>query len=240
MYKRILLKVSGEALSSEGKLLDRDMLGQLCEEIKKIHDAGVEIAIVCGAGNIIRGKFSKELGLDRVQVDNMGMLATVINGLGLQNRLESLGIQTRVMSAIKMDEVCEGYITRRAVHHLEKGRIIICVAGTGHPFFSTDTAAALRASEVGAEVILMAKNGVDGVYNDDPRKNKEAKKYKKLNYTDVLSHDLQVMDQTAVTICKENKIDIFVFNMNDVSNISKAVNEEDIGTIINEEETCYE
>ncbi len=235
MYNRVLLKISGEALSGNNKILDNAMLDVLGEHIQRVYDKGVEIAIVVGAGNIIRGKFAEELGMERVQVDNMGMLGTTINALALQGQLEKRGIPTRVQTAIKMEEVAEPFIVRRAIRHLEKKRVVIFAAGTGQPFFSTDTAAALRAAEVKAEVILMAKNGVDGVYSDDPKKNPEATKFDHLSYMDVITKGLKVMDQTAITICMENNIDLVVFNMNDVSNIVKVVDQAPIGTVISKE-----
>ena len=235
MYNRVLLKISGEALSGNNKILDNAMLDVLGETIQRVYDKGVEIAIVVGAGNIIRGKFAEELGMERVQVDNMGMLGTTINALALQGQLEKRGIPTRVQTAIKMEEVAEPFIVRRAIRHLEKKRVVIFAAGTGQPFFSTDTAAALRAAEVKAEVILMAKNGVDGVYSDDPKKNPEATKFDHLSYMDVITKGLKVMDQTAITICMENNIDLVVFNMNDVSNIVKVVDQEPLGTVISKE-----
>ncbi|MBQ1505558.1 MAG: uridine monophosphate kinase, partial [Erysipelotrichales bacterium] len=180
-------------------------------------------------------KFAEELGMERVQVDYMGMLGTTINALALQGQLEKRGIPTRVQTAIKMEEVAEPFIVRRAIRHLEKKRVVIFAAGTGQPFFSTDTAAALRAAEVKAEVILMAKNGVDGVYSDDPKKNPEATKFDHLSYMDVITKGLKVMDQTAITICMENNIDLVVFNMNDVSNIVKVVDQAPIGTVISKE-----
>lgn len=235
MYKRILLKISGEALSGHGKTLDNEMLDLVSSQIASIYREHVQIGIVCGAGNIIRGKMAEELGMDRIQVDNMGMLGTTINALALQGSLERLNIPTRVQTAIKMDEVAEPFIQRRAVRHLEKERVVIFAAGTGHPFFSTDTAAALRAAEIHAEVILMAKNGVDGVYSDDPRKNPAAVRYDRLTYMDVIQKSLKVMDQTAITICMENSIDLVVFNMNDTQNIMRAVKQEQIGTVITKE-----
>ncbi len=235
MYNRVLLKISGEALSGDSKILDSAKLDVLGEQIQKVYDLGVEICIVVGAGNIVRGKFAQELGLDRVQVDNMGMLGTTINALALQGQLEKRGIPTRVQTAIKMDEVAEPFIVRRAIRHLEKKRIVIFAAGTGQPFFSTDTAAALRAAEVHAEVILMAKNGVDGVYSDDPRINPDAVKFDRLSYMDVITKSLKVMDQTAITICMENHIDLVVFNMNEITNIQKVVEQQPIGTVISKE-----
>ena len=231
MYKRVLLKLSGEALSGEGKLLNQDVLARLAKELKQIQEQGVQLAIVVGGGNIIRGKEMAELGVKRTQGDYMGMLGTVINALAVQNALEQIGVQTRVQTAVEMQKVAEPFILRRAVRHLEKGRIVIFGAGTGSPYFSTDTTAALRASEIDADVILMAKNGVDGVYDSDPKKNPDAKKYDKLNYMDVLNEGLQVMDSTAISMCMDNDIDLVVFNMNEPGNIVKAVNQQVNGTL---------
>ena len=232
MYKRVLLKLSGEALSGEGKLLNQDVLARLAKELKQIQEQGVQLAIVVGGGNIIRGKEMAELGVKRTQGDYMGMLGTVINALAVQNALEQIGVQTRVQTAVEMQKVAEPFILRRAVRHLEKGRIVIFGAGTGSPYFSTDTTAALRASEIDADVILMAKNGVDGVYDSDPKKNPDAKKYDKLNYMDVLNEGLQVMDSTSISMCMDNDIDLVVFNMNEPGNIVKAVNQQVNGTLI--------
>ncbi|MGM9947893.1 UMP kinase [Floccifex sp.] len=232
MYKRVLLKLSGEALSGEGKLLNQDVLARLAEELKEIQEQGVQLAIVVGGGNIIRGKEMAELGVKRTQGDYMGMLGTVINALAVQNALEQIGVQTRVQTAVEMQKVAEPFILRRAVRHLEKGRIVIFGAGTGSPYFSTDTTAALRASEIDADVILMAKNGVDGVYDSDPRKNPNAKKYDRLGFMDVLNEGLQVMDSTAISMCMDNDIDLVVFNMNEAGNIVKAVNQQVDGTLI--------
>ena len=232
MYKRVLLKLSGEARSGEGKLLNQDVLARLAKELKQIQEQGVQLAIVVGGGNIIRGKEMAELGVKRTQGDYMGMLGTVINALAVQNALEQIGVQTRVQTAVEMQKVAEPFILRRSVRHLEKGRIVIFGAGTGSPYFSTDTTAALRASEIDADVILMAKNGVDGVYDSDPKKNPDAKKYDKLNYMDVLNEGLQVMDSTAISMCMDNDIDLVVFNMNEPGNIVKAVNQQVNGTLI--------
>ena len=232
MYKRVLLKLSGEALSGEGKLLNQDVLARLAEELKEIQAQGVELAVVVGGGNIIRGKEIAEMGVKRTQGDYMGMLGTVINALAVQNALEKIGVDTRVQTAVEMQEVAEPFILRRAIRHLEKGRIVIFGAGTGSPYFSTDTTAALRASEIDADVILMAKNGVDGVYDSDPKLNPNAKKYNKLSYMDVLNEGLKVMDSTAITMCMDNDIDLMVFNMNEPGNIIKAVNQTVDGTVV--------
>lgn len=232
-YKRVLLKISGEALAGDqGFGINPIVVKDIAEQIKDAKDLGVEIAIVCGGGNIWRGKTGADMGMERASADYMGMLATVMNGLALQNALESIGLETRVMTAIDMKEVAEPYIRRRAVRHLEKGRIVIFSAGTGSPYFTTDTTAALRAAEIHADVILMAKNGVDGVYDSDPKKNPNAKKYDTLNYMDVLNEGLQVMDSTAISMCMDNDIDLVVFNMNEPGNIVKAVRREVNGTTI--------
>ena len=230
MYKRVLLKLSGEALASGNELFDRAILADLAEEIKGVVNLGVEVAIVVGGGNFVRGKMAEDLNIDRSQVDNMGMLGTVINALAIQGALEQIGVETRVQTAIEMTKVAEPYIPRRAIRHLEKGRVVIFGAGTGYAFFSTDTAAALRASEIHADVILMAKNGVDGIYNADPKLEPSAEKYQTLTYMEVLQKQLQVMDATATSMCMDNDIDLLVFNMNEKNNIIKAVKGESNGT----------
>lgn len=235
MYKRVLLKLSGEALSSSGNNFDPEILKNLAQEIKEVQATGVEIAIVVGGGNFIRGKFAEQLGIDRVQADYMGMLATVMNALAIQSALEQAGVATRVMTAIEMSKVAEPFIVRRATRHLEKGRVVIFGAGTGSPYFSTDTTAALRASEIKADVILMAKNGVDGVYNADPKLDPEAIKYDFLTYMELIQRGLAVMDTTATSMCMDNDIDLFVFNMNEKGNIAKAIRGEVIGTIVKRE-----
>lgn len=235
MYKRVLLKLSGEALSSEHHQLDPAILSSLADQIKEIVNLGVEIAIVVGAGNYIRGKNAEALGIDRVQADYMGMLATMINAIAIQGAFEKKGIPTRVQSAIEMNKIAEPFIVRRAIRHLEKGRVVIFGAGTGSPYFSTDTTAALRASEINADVVLMAKNGVDGVYNADPKIVLDAKKYDIITYMDLLQQGLGVMDSTATSMCMDNDIDLIVFNMNVVGNIKKAVLQEDLGTRITKE-----
>ncbi|MBB5183916.1 UMP kinase [Catenisphaera adipataccumulans] len=232
MYKRVLLKLSGEALSSTGQGFDPNILKRLASELKEVHELGVELAVVVGGGNFVRGKMLSEMGMNRAQGDYMGMLGTVINALAVQNALENEGVDTRVQTAVQMQEVAEPFILRRAIRHLEKGRIVIFGAGTGSPYFSTDTTAALRASEIGADVILMAKNGVDGVYNCDPKTHPEAKRYEKLWYMDVLNQGLKVMDSTAISMCMDNDIDLIVFNMNEAGNIVRAVKQEVDGTLI--------
>lgn len=232
-YKRVLLKLSGEALAGErGFGIDANTVQDIARQIKEAKDLGVEIAIVCGGGNIWRGKVGSEMGMERASADYMGMLATAMNGLAVQSALEREGVDTRLMTAIEMKQVAEPYIRRRAVRHLEKGRIVIFGAGLGSPFFTTDTTAALRAAEIEAEVILMAKNGVDGVYSADPRVDKTATKFEEISYMEVLNRHLMIMDQTAITLCMDNKIDLCVFNMQQDGNIAKAVNGEKIGTRI--------
>lgn len=235
MYKRVLLKLSGEALSSKDHQLDPHILSSLAEEIKEISEMGVEVAIVVGAGNYIRGKSAEKLGIDRVQADYMGMLATVINAIAIQGAFEKIGIPTRVQTAIEMNKIAEPFIVRRAIRHLEKGRVVIFGAGTGSPYFSTDTTAALRASEIKADVILMAKNGVDGVYSADPKVFLDATKYDIITYMDLLQKGLGVMDSTATSMCMDNDIDLIVFNMNEKGNIKKAVMQETLGTKITKE-----
>ncbi len=235
MYKRVLLKLSGEALSAQGQPFDPKVLSSLANELKEVHESGVDLAIVVGGGNFIRGKMVEQMGIDRVQADYMGMLGTLINALAVQNALEQVGVPTRVQSAIEMQKVAEPFIVRRAQRHLEKGRVVIFGAGTGSPYFSTDTTAALRATEIKADVILMAKNGVDGVYNADPKLDESAVKYDRLTYMDLLQQGLQVMDSTATTMCMDNDIDLVVFNMNEHGNILKAVQGSAKGTVISKE-----
>ncbi len=232
MYQRVLLKLSGEALSSSGNNFDPKILASIAQQIKEVYDLGVEIAIVVGGGNFIRGKFAADMGIDRVQADYMGMLATTINAIAVQGALEKIDVPTRVQTAIEMSKVAEPMIIRRAIRHLEKKRIVIFAAGTGSPFFSTDTTAALRASEIKADVILMAKNGVDGVYSSDPKKNLTATKFDILTYMDLLKNNLEVMDATATSMCMQNDIDIIVFNMNEYGNIKKAIMGDNLGTKI--------
>lgn len=229
-YKRVMLKLSGEALAGESKVgIDSVTLGKISDNIKEIFDMGVEIAIVVGGGNFWRGRSSE--GMDRTTADHMGMLATVINSLALQDALEARGIPTRVQTAIEMRQIAEPYIRRRAVRHLEKKRIVIFACGTGNPYFSTDTTAALRTAEIDAEVILLAKK-VDGVYDSDPNKNPDAKKFDRLTHMEILSKELGVMDSTAASLCRDNKIPIIVFGLDEPENIIKVVLGQEIGTII--------
>lgn len=232
-YKRILLKLSGEALAGKkGFGLDPEVLDKISESIKEVHEEGFEIAIVVGGGNIHRGVGGNLKGLDRSTSDYMGMLATVLNALAIQGALESKGLYTRVLSAVDMQEVAEPYIRRRAIRHLEKKRIVIFAAGTGNPYFTTDTTAALRANEVDADVIMKATK-VDGIYDKDPEKHSDAKKFDRLSYIDVINKSIKVMDATAVTLCMENELDIIVFNLFGENNILKAAQGEKIGTIVN-------
>ncbi|HRE39959.1 MAG TPA: UMP kinase [Ignavibacteria bacterium] len=231
-YKRILLKLSGESLmGSQNFGIDSEVLNHIAVEIKKIIHLNIQIGIVIGGGNIYRGLSASKQGVDRATGDSMGMLATVINSLALQNSIEKIGIPTRVQTAIQMDEIAEPFILRRADRHLEKGRVVIFAGGTGNPYFTTDTAAALRASEIKADLVLKGTR-VDGVYDSDPEKNPSAVMYKKLSYEEVLDKNLKVMDLTAITLCMENNLPIKVFNMNISDNLKKVVVGEDIGTLI--------
>ena len=231
-YKRILLKLSGEALSGDqGGGISAEILDHIAEEIKSLWESGVEVALVIGGGNIHRGVAGATKGMDRTTSDHMGMLATVINSLALQDNLERKGVNTRVMSAIEMQQVCEPYIRRRAARHLEKKRVIIFAAGTGNPYFTTDTAAALRANEIDADVIMKATK-VDGIYDKDPMKHKDAVKFDKLKYIDVLNKGIKVMDSAAISLCMDNEIDIIVINMFEKGNIKKIVDGATIGTIV--------
>ncbi len=231
-YKRILLKLSGEALMGErGYGIDHAVLDKITSEVKEVVSLGVEVAIVIGGGNIFRGLSGAAKGMERASADYMGMLATVLNALALQNILENKGVVTRVQSAIEMRELAETYIRRRAVRHLEKGRVVIFAAGTGNPYFTTDTAAALRAMEIGAEVIMKATK-VDGVYSADPMKDKTATKFDQLTYIDVLQKDLRVMDATAISLCMDNNLPIIVFNLTVPGNIKKIISGEKLGTLV--------
>lgn len=229
-YKRVMLKISGEALSgANGFGFDFEVVGRIAREVKTLVDMGVEVGLVVGWGNIWRGRTGE--GMDRTTADHMGMLATCINALALQDALEGIGVMTRVQTAIEMKEIAEPFIRRRAVRHLEKGRVVIFGAGSGNPYFSTDTAAALRAAEIEADVILLAKN-VDGVYDKDPNKFADAKKYDKLTYMEVIEQGLQVMDTTATTLCMDNNIPILVFGISEEGNIKKVMEGQKIGTIV--------
>ena len=234
-YRRILLKLSGEALMGPGNYgIDPATLAQIADELIDVHGLGVEIALVLGGGNIFRGIAASSRGMDRAHADYMGMLATVINSLALQDALESRGGRTRVLSAIEMERLAEPYIRRRAIRHLEKGRLVIFAAGTGNPFFTTDTAASLRAMEIGAEIVMKATR-VDGVYDKDPHKHKDARMFRRLSYLDVLNRNLAVMDSTAISLCRDNNLPILVFNMTKPGNIRRVVLGEPLGTLVMDE-----
>lgn len=232
-YRRIVLKLSGEALSGkQGYGIEPEIIQSIATQVRDVAELGVEIAIVVGGGNIWRGKVGSEMGMDRANADYMGMLATIMNSLALQDSLENIGVQTRVQTSIEMRQVAEPYIRRKAIRHLEKKRVVIFAAGTGNPYFSTDTTAALRAAEVEAEVILMAKNNVDGVYSADPKLNKDAVKYHDLTYMDMLNEGLGIMDSTAASLCMDNDLPLIVFSISEEGNIKRVVQGEEIGTTI--------
>jgi uridylate kinase len=239
-YRRILLKLSGEALMGEGKYgIHPPTLVRIASEIGEVVKAGVQVAVVIGGGNIFRGVSASTAGMDRANADYMGMLATVINAMALQDALEKSGVFTRVQSAIKMEQISEGYIRRRAVRHLEKGRVVIFAAGTGNPFFTTDTAASLRAMEIGAEVIFKGTK-VDGVYDSDPKKNSSARRYRTLTYMDVLRQNLHVMDSTAISLCMDNQLPIVVFDLTAQGNIRRVITGSgDLGTLVGASETTW-
>jgi len=233
-YRRVLLKLSGEALMGGSTFgIDPEVVRVLSDELAAVHALGVELALVVGGGNIFRGVRAASIGMDRVSGDHMGMLATLINSLALQDQLEQRGIQTRVLSALEMRQVAEPFIRRRAIRHLEKGRIIILAAGTGNPYFTTDSAAALRAMEVKAEVLLKATK-VDGIYDADPATNPKAKKYERISYREVLERGLKVMDATAISLCMDNKLPIVVFNIRQDGNIRRVIQGEPIGSVVAE------
>lgn len=233
VYKRIVLKVSGESLAGqEGYGIEASVIASIANQVKEVIELGVEVAIVCGGGNIWRGIAGTAKGIDRATADYMGMLATVMNSLALQDALEQIDVPTRVQTSIAMQQIAEPYIRRRAIRHLEKGRVVIFAAGTGNPFFSTDTTAALRAAEIEAEVILMAKNKVDGVYSADPFKDDTAEKFEELTYLDMLNRNLGVMDSTAASLCMDNNIPLIVFSITENGNIKRVVLGEKIGTIV--------
>ena len=232
-YKRILLKLSGEVLAGGQKLgLDFDTVNSICSAIKEVVQLGVQVAVVIGGGNFFRGRTGGNM--DHTRADHMGMLATVMNSLALADGLEQQGVPVRVQTAITMQQIAEPYIRNKAVRHLEKGRVVVFGCGTGNPFFTTDTAAALRAAEIDADIMFKASN-VDGIYDKDPHKYPDAKKYDYLSFTDILAHDLRVMDGTAASLCRDNKLPILVFNLEDPANIVKAVQGENIGTIVKED-----
>lgn len=229
-YKRVLLKLSGEAIGGEEKKgVDADTLGKICDQVKNMVDLGVEVAIVVGGGNFWRGRYGHQM--ERTTSDYMGMLATAMNGLALQDSLEARGLSTRLQTAIEMRQIAEPYIKRKAIKHLEKGRVVIFACGTGNPFFTTDTAAALRSAEIDAEVILLAKT-IDGVYSADPKEDKTAVKYDEITYLDILNKDLKVMDSTATSLCRDNQIPLIVFGIDEPENMIKIVKGEKIGTIV--------
>jgi uridylate kinase len=232
MYKRILLKLSGEALMGSRQYgLDPERLKQYAQDVKSAVDMGVQVALVIGGGNIFRGKDAADIGIEKVQGDHMGMLATLINGLALQSAIENLGLYTRLMSAVQIDQIAEPYIRRRAVRHLEKNRVIIFGAGVGSPYFTTDTAAALRATEINADVVIKGTN-VDGIYSADPRKDPNATKFDKISFKEVYENRYEVMDLTAFTLCEENKKPIIVFDMNVPGNLARILKGEPIGTVV--------
>lgn len=232
-YKRIMLKLSGEAFKGKSRYsIDPKVARQISRQIKRIHEMGVEVAIVVGSGNILRGVEAEKMGMDRVTADYAGMLATIINALVLQDALEKIGVVTRTQTAIDVQKVAEPYIQRRAIRHLEKGRVVIFAAGTGNPYMTTDTAAALRAIEIGAEALLIAKNDVDGIYSADPKKDPKAKRFDKLTYLQAINLRLEVMDSTALSLCLENKLPIVVFNFMAKRSIERTVMGESIGTIV--------
>ena len=231
MFKRVIIKISGEALKGKGKYgIDPSTVKSIANEIKDIHSLGVNVGVVVGGGNLWRGKTGEELGMDRAQADYMGMLGTIMNGLALQDSLESIDVPSRVMTVLPVSAVAEPYLRRRALRHFEKNRVLIFSGGTGTPFFSTDTAAALRGAELNADIILMAKNNVEGVFDKDPLSNENAKMFKKISQKELMIKNLEVMDQTAASICQENKIDLIVFNLNKEGNMKKAVQGLEIGT----------
>ena len=232
-YKRVLYKLSGEALAGgKGFGIDSEVVTKITSQIVEVVKQGVEVAIVVGGGNIWRGKTGEELGMERATADSMGMLATVMNSLALQDSLEQKGVDTRVLTSVEMKAMAEPYIRRRAIRHLEKGRVAIFAAGIGNPYFSTDTTAALRAKEIGAEAILMGKNGVDGVYSADPKLDSTATEYDKLSYMDIMNKGLTIMDSTAITFCMDNHLPIIVFSIDEAENIVKVVSDSNLGTII--------
>ena len=231
-YKRILLKLSGESLMGDKQYgIDIDRVAQYAADIKAVHEQGIEIAIVIGGGNIYRGLSAEKAGMDRVQADYMGMLATVINSMALQDSLEKVGVKTRLLTAIKMEQICEPFIRRRAVRHLEKGRIVIFGAGTGNPYFTTDTAASLRAVEINADAVMKGTR-VDGIYTSDPEKNADAVRYDEITFSEVYEKNLNVMDMTAITLCQENNLPIIVFDMNKPGNFMRITNGDPIGTLV--------
>jgi uridylate kinase len=238
MKRRVMIKLSGEAFAGESSVgINPQKVKEIAKEIKEAYDLNEnQIGIIVGGGNIFRGKLADEMGIERSSADYMGMIGTIVNALALQNSIESLGVETRVMTSISISEVAEPYIRRKAISHLEKDRIVIFGGGTGNPYFSTDTTAALRAAELGASMVYMAKNGTDGVYDKDPRKFKNSKKYDNITHKEILGQHLEVMDSTAAALCHDNNIGIYVFDMNQPGNIKRALLGEKIGTLINNNE----
>jgi len=238
MKRRVMIKLSGEAFAGKNSVgIDPKKVKEIANEIKAAYDLNLnQIGIIVGGGNIFRGKLADEMGIERSSADYMGMIGTIVNALALQNSIEALGVETRVMTSINISEVAEPYIRRKAISHLEKDRIVIFGGGTGNPYFSTDTTAALRAAELGASMVYMAKNGTDGVYDKDPRKFKNSKKYDNITHKEILGQHLEVMDSTAAALCHDNNIGIYVFDMNQPGNIKRALLGEKIGTLINNEE----
>ena len=234
IYKRIVIKFSGEALAdtAKGSILDQEKLAKVAKAVRSVVDAGVQVGVVVGAGNIWRGRLAEKIGIEQATADYMGMLGTIINAMAVQSALEQAGIDCRVMSSINVNQVCEPYLRRKALHHLDEGRVVIFAGGTGNPYFTTDTTATLRALEVNAEAILMAKNGVDGVFDDDPRTNKDAKLINHLSYRELIAKKLNVMDLTAAAMLEGKKIEIRVFNMDNPDNVMKVLSGEEIGTVI--------
>ncbi len=230
-YRRLVIKLSGGQLAGSGGFgIDPTVIAAIAGELREVHELGTQMGVVIGGGNVIRGITASAEGLDRANADYMGMLASIINAIALQDALEKEGLHTRVLSAIDVQEVAEPYIRRRGVRHLEKGRVVVFAGGTGNPYFSTDTAAALRAAEIGAEIVLMAKQGVDGVYNDDPKTNKDATRYDRLSFDEAIQKNLRVMDQTALALCRENDMPIAVFDMSVAGNIRRVAAGEQVGT----------
>jgi uridylate kinase len=240
-YRRVLLKLSGEALMGDAPYgIDPTVAKSIAAQIKRVLDQEIQMSVVIGGGNIWRGLAASSKGMDRATADYMGMVATVLNALALQDALEKAGVHTRVMTAIEMHEVAEPYIRRRAIRHMEKGRVVILAAGTGNPYFTTDTAAALRALELDADVLLMAKHGVDGVYSEDPRINPEARRYRQVNHQDAIERNLRVMDTAALSLCRENGLPILVFDMSADASIFAAVTGSAVGTLVSSGETIFD
>ena len=234
-YRRLVVKLSGEQLAGEsGFGISPQVISRMAHELREVHELGTQLSVVIGGGNVIRGLAASAAGMDRAAADYMGMMASVINALALQDAMEKEGLFTRVLSALEIQSVAEAYIRRRAVRHMEKGRVVVFAAGTGNPYFSTDTAAALRAAEVGAEIVLMAKSGVDGVYDSDPKQNPDAVRYDRVSFDEALAKNLRVMDQTALALCRENALPIIVFDMSVPGNLRRVAAGEEIGTRVGE------